>query len=528
MKVLVADDEPVVREGLKTIVDWESLGFEVCGEAANGTECLEKMLRLSPELVLLDIKMPGRLHGLDVAEQAKMQGFDGRIIIISGYSDFRYAQSAIRFGVSHYLLKPVDEEELENAVKDIRQAIETERKSIAHTHQYIDKAHDMLVAEILEGKTTYPEELLKAGDRNWLSAFPEGQYRVVIAESDDGSGGELLSHILMASCLDKQKTEALTLHGRSVWILKGERMIREAEERLHAINRDSAQYRRQGIFAANGRIVNDPAELSLSYQDALGLLEKRFFYPPDICFVTSLDVTPKGAPLDYVKEIEIGQYVEKMLSYIDSCNRDKAEQFIHHVAEQLRQRDGSVEEIKSLLTSFLIQLKHAVLQNYRQLQTSFVSDTGLIASVRSTTRLYEIEELFLEQVMAVIDAISNTSREHVIDNIVHYINKNYHKSLKLETLAELFGYNKAYLGKVLKSNLGEYFNSYLDGVRIANAKRMLRSNDCKVYEISERIGYGNIDYFYKKFKKYAGETPSEYRKRFCPAQENPDETDEHA
>ena len=96
--------------------------------------------------------------------------------------------------------------------------------------------------------------------------------------------------------------------------------------------------------------------------------------------------------------------------------------------------------------------------------------------------------------------------------MIYYIEQNYGENLKLETLAQLFGYNSAYLGKLFKSNVGECFNSYLGRVRIANAKKMLQEDNLKVYEISKRIGYTHIEYFYKMFKKHVGKNPSEYRK----------------
>ena len=106
------------------------------------------------------------------------------------------------------------------------------------------------------------------------------------------------------------------------------------------------------------------------------------------------------------------------------------------------------------------------------------------------------------------------SRDQLIEKMIGYINKNYGKSLKLETLAQLFGYNSAYLGKLFKSNVGESFNTYLERVRINNSQRMLREGNLKVYEISKNAGFKNVDYFYKKFKKYVGESPSEYRSHY--------------
>ena len=123
--VLIADDEVNIREGLKIIIDWNELGFEICGEAANGEEALSAILEKNPSLVLLDIRMP-KMYGTDLIRIARERGYKGRFIILSGYSDFTYAQTAIRYGVDFYITKPIDEDELSQAITKIKQGLEKE------------------------------------------------------------------------------------------------------------------------------------------------------------------------------------------------------------------------------------------------------------------------------------------------------------------------------------------------------------------------------------------------------------------
>ena len=101
-KLFIADDEAIIREGLRCLLDWETLGFTIAGEAANGDAALQFLLSETPDLVLLDIRMPG-MSGLDVVRIAREHGYDGKVVILSGYSDFNYARTAIRYGVLSYL-----------------------------------------------------------------------------------------------------------------------------------------------------------------------------------------------------------------------------------------------------------------------------------------------------------------------------------------------------------------------------------------------------------------------------------------
>ena len=116
--LFIADDEASIREGLKCIIDWEELGFSLCGEASNGKDALSRILALQPDLVLLDVKMPG-IHGTEVIRLAREAGFQGKCIILSGYSDFKYAQEAMKSGVRFYLTKPIDMEKLSSTIKGV-------------------------------------------------------------------------------------------------------------------------------------------------------------------------------------------------------------------------------------------------------------------------------------------------------------------------------------------------------------------------------------------------------------------------
>lgn len=128
LKVLIADDEPSVRAGLKKIVKWEEHGFTVCGEAVDGDDGYDKILKLKPDLVLIDINMPG-MFGLDVIKSVREKGYDGKFIIITGYSDFQYAKAAITYGVKAYILKPIDEDELTELIINLGIEISKEKDS---------------------------------------------------------------------------------------------------------------------------------------------------------------------------------------------------------------------------------------------------------------------------------------------------------------------------------------------------------------------------------------------------------------
>ena len=151
-QVLIVDDEAPIRDGLKCIMDWESLGFSICGEASNGEEALRLILNLKPDLVLMDIHMP-KMLGLTVVKKAREQDYKGRFIILSGYSDFNYAQEAIRYGVEGYLTKPIDEETLLEVVSKIKLTLDKESRSQDNMELLKQKARYVILHELVNGKT---------------------------------------------------------------------------------------------------------------------------------------------------------------------------------------------------------------------------------------------------------------------------------------------------------------------------------------------------------------------------------------
>ena len=132
--------------------------------------------------------------------------------------------------------------------------------------------------------------------------------------------------------------------------------------------------------------------------------------------------------------------------------------------------------------------------------------------VNRTESLEELEEIAAEYSKTVSEKLGNSGADSIVKRMGVFIQKNYSKDLKLEAIAKMFGYNSAYLGKIYKKATEESFNTTLDKVRIANAKKLLMNTDLKVYQVSEKVGYYNIDYFYSKFKKYVGLTPKEFKK----------------
>ena len=119
LRVMLIDDEPLALEGLRLLIDWQSEGFQICGECASAKDALSMLRETKPNLIVTDIRMPG-MSGLDLLDEARRVGFDGKFVIVSGYSDFQYAKQALQLGVAGYLLKPIEPADASAVLSHVR------------------------------------------------------------------------------------------------------------------------------------------------------------------------------------------------------------------------------------------------------------------------------------------------------------------------------------------------------------------------------------------------------------------------
>jgi two-component system response regulator YesN len=510
MKVFIADDETIIREGLKCIVNWEELGFHVCGEASNGEDTLTDILKLRPDLVLLDIRMP-KLQGTEIVKLAREENFKGHFIILSGYSDFKYAQTAIRYGVDFYLTKPLDEDELTSAVTTVKASIEKEQRNTNSIKQFKEKAKCTILRDII----------LNASDINTINLndlnISSTVYQIVIFENysiDTFQPIYDFADLLRVANQNNNSFEHVKIHERDVILLKGDFALERFGNVLnHYENEPQKGSPLDSIFLTYGRIVNKPEDIHHSYEDALKLLQRRFFCENNQHTI-GYEQLPNFEGNTYEIEAQKANlYCAQFCDYIQSYNRTMIATTLSTLEKELYSINADLFNIKLFLADIYLQIKQEINHIYSTTDILFPTNSAVIDFIDSKYYLYEIIQFFSEQFEMIMNAIGNSNSESILDDILHYINHNFRDNIKLETIAPLFGYNSSYLGKIFNKKMNENFNSYIDHVRINQSKELLLQNNLKVYEIAEHVGYKNVDYFHKKFKKYVGESPAEFRKR---------------
>lgn len=513
--VLIADDEKIIRKGLCSLIDWESLGYEIIGEAANGREVLTFIEKQSPDVVMIDIRMPN-LHGLEAIKRARESGYQGQFIILSGYSDFSYAQDAIRYGVRSYLTKPVDEEELTQVLAKIREELDEIRGKDSSNQIYQEKAKISILQDYLAGIIPYdsiqPQDLGLSEDSYQVILYEKYSYNLTDISYD-------FSDLLRVSSHSQEFYEYLTIQNQHVILLKGSHAIIRFHEILSKYDEELPPQKNSPldtIFISCGRMVNDVTELPLSYEDACMLLSKRFFCDPYqhvITYDNLYSFTKEGGGANQENNILLDFYVKSLLDHIQAYNRNKIAETLHELEQVLYSAPLEVQEQKNLLVDLYLQIKEKISYLYRSSNIPFIPNSTAINTILQSYYLYEIIAFLSEQFEMIMSSIGYSSRESIINDIVYYIEHNYAENITLENIAPLFGYNSSYLGKIFSKKIGINFNTYLDNIRIEHSKELLEKQKLQVYKIAELVGYRNVDYFHIKFKKSTGISPAEYRKQ---------------
>ncbi len=514
--VLIADDEQNIREGLKCIVDWQALDFELCGEASNGEDTLQAILKQNPSLVLLDIRMP-KMYGTDIIRIARERGYKGKFIILSGYSDFTYAQTAIRYGVDFYLTKPIDEDELLHALQKIKKTLEEEKFKSDNFELLKHKAKNVILHEIVTGIYEASDITALSSDELHEMNLSADVYQVVIYEKFSTNPGDTcysFADLLKITNKGNHTFEHFEEEGNEVILLKGSFALSKFQSFLSHYEQNPPQPGSplDSLFLAFGRPVHSLDEIYLSYEEASTLCKRRFFCMQGQHTLGYDELPDVRSCYLEITNVKLEEYCNLLTDYLMAFNRNKVAETLFDLEEFLYNVKNDITSVRLFLTDLYLRIKEKINHTYSTVEIPFPTNADAIDHIENCHYLYEIILYISEQTEKVLCTVGSSSRSTVLDDILYYIDHNYQNNIKLEGIAPLFGYNSAYLGKIFSKTVGENFNAYVDHKRIKQSKELLKENRLKVYEIAEQVGYKNVDYFHKKFKKYVGMSPAEFRK----------------
>ncbi|UTR13592.1 response regulator transcription factor [Salipaludibacillus sp. LMS25] len=505
--VLIVDDEPIVREGLKTIISWENYGFHVTGTAEDGEAALEKYDDLSPDLIISDIRMTG-MDGLEFIEAVRETDQRVRCLLLSGYADFDYARQAIEHNVAGYLLKPVDEEELIDYLIRIKSELkQEEERSLLTKHGQEKRQEDVLTSLIMTPPMLKREKehLIQHAKKVGLDW---GSYDMLVITVKQRETGEVLwrtAKEMVITLVQNLPEKIVFFHEPYVGILLNGSLAFKGKydlfKKIKSVMEDEGYY----MVAALGGSVERLETVHTSFATARTLIQKKFFYPPgellyaekenDSGGEATSDCDTLAYQLYAALEVGVYQSVPSLIKEIrfagdfNACERTVKQRYVTVLTTVLNKLRASKSDKEKLIT-------HAL---------------DKVTRIHSIDHIEDLLQFSEELISCLFTQLDYSEADDQLKKLLFMMETHYNENLKLEKLAGIFNYNSAYLGKLFKRYTGDYFNTYLDHVRIRHAKEYLLQG-YKVYEVAEMVGYSHVDYFHSKFKKYVGISPSKYRK----------------
>jgi two-component system response regulator YesN len=480
LSIIICDDEDIVRQGLRMMIPWDELGFDIVGEAANGDEGFDLISEKLPDIVITDIRMPGRT-GLEMLSDLKSAGINTKSVILTGFSDFEYARTAVSIGVKQFILKPLEEEELIEVLKELRDEIKHDREGKILRSAGEKAALDALVRGLFMGNADIAE----------ASAKPEFTAEsFAVALVDTKADVDLLSQ--------KDGVYAVRLGVDGVVGLLFSDVAASVREAVLTELTDETN------FAAMSDPVSSLHLIKEAYNSAKTLFDMRFV------FLKCGIMTPASFKQYWSNDGDTDEIANDIFAYVEINSAERITEKTEDLRLVLSDGKYAPEAIKLICMDTVTDAVRRVRATVRN--PSGLPSSDDISALAKLPCLFDIINEMTEMLIRLSDAnYGNTTRSN-IEKVVDYINHNFEKELRLESLAQIFGYNSAYLGKVFTRHTGENFNNYLDRIRITEAKRLLETDKFKVYEVAEMVGFSNINYFHNKFKKMVGISPLAYKK----------------
>lgn len=506
---IIATADISVSNSITNMIQTSFPACEITGCFRNAAEIISQVLSLRPDFLFLDLNNTN-LSILELLHTLRQEGYCGRILLIGKPTDCLFLRDALSYQIACFLAKPLEASDFIKQFSLCMDDFNREQEAYALQQKYLGLARDELVRRLVSG-TLEPD---------MFSAIPSDLYadvyQIVIYESFKQFMKlpyQLHELLRLAGNGSSSILEYFGDHQTGVILLKGHFALERFQNFLKHYNCPPEKGSpMDSLFLTYGAPVQNISDIHLSYLQAKLLISRRFFC---ISGQHTLGYDELATIKDRWRELhdeEITTYCCVFSDYLQSFNRRKLSETLASIQEFLYSVQAEITDIKFFLSDLFLQIKENMNRIYSSTNIPFPTNTEIIEFIYRSNYLFEIMDFFNKQFEVIMNAIGNSSRESVFDDILYYIDHNHHTNIKLESIAAIFGYNSAYLGKIFTKNLGESFNSYVDKIRVNHAKELLRENKWKVYEIAEQVGYKNVDYFHKKFKKYVGESPAEYRK----------------
>ncbi|MCK9478540.1 MAG: response regulator [Firmicutes bacterium] len=504
-KVIIADDEKFIRNGLSKFITGEKLGFNVVQSFSDGFEAIEYIRENNVDVVLTDIRML-KVTGIEVAKFVYENKPDIKVVLISGYKEFEYAKKAMEFGVKHYILKPTDFDEVRDVFKELKELLDKEQEAQKEQENYRELLSSLkeefyidLCLDAFRDKGVLMKKVRTLGFSDNINACPCAIMNI--------------------------EMEQYEYYSTLKWKYGKDRLMNVFSNMFNVVQDDLESflvYQRNKhikLFVISGMPVNIDVfkkKCEDKIKELLVQLKEFFctdFYLADIGWFHNIyGVAEFNGNTDKPTDNEeaLLEKYNLLISHITSGNADEVQSIFDSFARKVS--EYTLDDVKSWVHDILSQM-------YGRLETIFGVDVSKIGAKK-----YDYENIFLIDDKIVIlercqKAVSDitkyvktkklTTNDIVIANAKKYIDENYDKDISMQDVADFVYYSSKYFSRLFKELTGERFSEYLVKIRMNRAIELLKDGE-RPDKVSAKVGYRDSKYFARMFKQYTGYSLKEY------------------
>lgn len=510
LSIFLVDDEKGIVEGLKIIIERGISSCKVVGCAYTAAEGITKILELKPDIVITDICMP-QTDGLEMIKALKNEGCNAKFIILSGYSEFEYAQKGIALGVKFYINKPVEEDELFDCLNSVFTDIRDE-KALARKIDSVKNVKDFVLRDILDSgceNINDIEYMLDSID------FPVSNthFQCAIVDLVSEYPADLVNSITQF-LYPYKNSDIVRYTALQIAIIVSDIKKIDPLCLFYALSNMKSFLQTQNVKSAIGigNVYTNFNGISKSFEEARQALNYKV-----IKGMHSIITYNEIKQISENRTVLSEELITKLENHIENMDIQGCETIIENLFKEMC-LNGSLS-----LSDLQIQSLNILLSGMRkmspvQLQLNEFLGKNILAleNISRFETLDQLKNWLTNTIKSIIElkGVRNVpKKKDVIDEVKEYIIENYDKNISLAELSSRFFINPYYLSQLFKEKTGETYLNFVIKTRINKAKGLLQYTDMKVYEICESIGYSDTNYFSKLFEKIVGCRPSEYKKK---------------
>lgn len=540
-KLIIVDDEEEVRKGVLRKIDWQGCGFEIAGEAENGREVLEIAEKCMPDVVLTDIKMPF-MDGLKLSEHLREKFPTVKIIILTGFDEFEYAQKALRLNAVEYILKPISAQELTDVLNKVKNRIDEEiaqKEDMQVLKEHYRRSLPVLREKFLTTLITSrlkKDEVLERLDKfdlnlngstfliSVLSIDYRNEDQKSMAQKDDRVEFNLPDDIELLKLAVLNISEEISsrhnlgmvfIHNEYIVYIsscKGnkENILTRTHNVIEEIRQSVQKFLSVTVTIGVGTVCDDITYLSYSYRNAVSALDYRLILGCNrIIFIE--DIEPES-----IQKIIFDELKEQALARCIKVGTDKEiEETVNGLFEEIKDMKVSIKDYQLYLLEILTTILKAAKGSNVNIDNIFGSDANLLVEVYQMNSIQEVKNWILGICKKITSCVTNEREDScklIVQKAKDYVRSKYFESdITINKICKYLHISPTYFSSIFKRETKMTFMNYLLNIRMEAAKELLRSTNMKTFEIAEKVGYSEPNYFSYCFKKNLGLSPSEYR-----------------